>query len=147
MNCIDPDYMKYWRVVRTYFCRKYKINTAELEMLMFLYSEKYFTRKKFAQFDRLLPFSTKRLKKLMDMGFIERFKTNSRNERVMYAVSDKTIRMIKSMYAKLEGDPFPTDRVYNPFFGKNDSLKQIRYMEMMDNINNVIKQKRDPVLK
>lgn len=146
MNCLDPDYMKYWRVVRTYFCKKYKISTADLEMLMFLYSEKYFTRKKFREYDMVFPFNRKRLSRLIEMGFVERFKTESRNERVMYAVSDKTLRMVKSLYAKLSGDPFPTDRAYNPFFGKNENLTQIKYMKMMENINEVIKQKRDPSL-
>jgi hypothetical protein len=138
--------MKYWRVVRVYFCRKYNITTQDLEMLMFLYSEKYFTRKKFREYESVFPFSRKRLTKLAEQGFIERFATKSRNERIMYAVSEKTNRLVKSIYAKLSGDPFPTDRAHNPFFNKNESSSQIRYMKMMENINEVIRQKQDPFL-
>ena len=37
----QDDYLKYWRVIRYYTLQKYKLKTAELEMLLFLRSEKY----------------------------------------------------------------------------------------------------------
>ena len=39
---MQNDYLKYWRVVRYFIKIKYGISTGELDMLLFLYSEKYF---------------------------------------------------------------------------------------------------------
>lgn len=37
----SSDYLKYWKVIRYFIKAKYKISTGELDMLLFLYSEKY----------------------------------------------------------------------------------------------------------
>ena len=54
------DYLKYWRVVRYFVKAKYGITTAELEMLLFLYSEKYFSKDKFHEFDELISWNVNR---------------------------------------------------------------------------------------
>ena len=41
----STDYLKYWRVVRYYIRAKYKISTADLDILLFLYSEEYLKKK------------------------------------------------------------------------------------------------------
>ena len=38
------DYLKYWKVVRQWAQLKYGLSTSELEMLLFLRSEKYFSK-------------------------------------------------------------------------------------------------------
>ena len=45
------DYLKYWRVVRYFVKRKYGLSQSELEMLLFLRSEKYFSKDDFDEFD------------------------------------------------------------------------------------------------
>ena len=40
------DYLKYWRVIRYFVKAKYGLSTADLEVLLFLYSEKYFGKGK-----------------------------------------------------------------------------------------------------
>ena len=47
---MQNDYLKYWRVVRYIIKIKYGISTGELDMLLFLYSEKYFGKEKFKEF-------------------------------------------------------------------------------------------------
>ena len=47
------DYLKYYRVIRHYFCAKYKITYPDLELLFFLYSEQYFSTKDFEQYNEL----------------------------------------------------------------------------------------------
>ena len=43
----DKDYLKYWRVVRYFIKAKYGLSQADLDILLFLYSEKYFSKDKF----------------------------------------------------------------------------------------------------
>ncbi len=38
------DYLKYWKVVKYWVKRKYKINTGDLELMLFLYSEHLFNK-------------------------------------------------------------------------------------------------------
>ena len=46
---MQTDYLKYWRVIRYYVKAKYNISTGELDMLLFLYSEDYFSKDKFKE--------------------------------------------------------------------------------------------------
>ena len=48
----DHDYLKYWRVVKYFAKRKYQVSSADLDMLLFLYSEKYFNK---TTFHRVVP--------------------------------------------------------------------------------------------
>ena len=66
----DKDYLKYWRVIRYYVQARYELSTPELEMLLFLYSEKYFDRDKFSEFDALLSWNKGRFEKLRKDGWM-----------------------------------------------------------------------------
>ena len=48
------DYLKYWRVIRYFIKIKYGLTQSELEMLLFLRSEKYFSKDDFSKFNELL---------------------------------------------------------------------------------------------
>ena len=50
---MQSDYLKYWRVVRYFIKAKYKLTQEDLDMLLFLYSEKYFDKSKFKEFNNL----------------------------------------------------------------------------------------------
>ena len=67
-NRRERDYMKYWRVIRYFVKRKYGINTEELDMLFFLYSEEYFNVDKFKEFNSLLGWNKKDLKNYARRG-------------------------------------------------------------------------------
>lgn len=51
---MKSDYLKYWRVIRNYVKVKYKLSQSDLDMLLFLYSESYFDRQKFKEFNAVL---------------------------------------------------------------------------------------------
>ena len=57
------DYLKFWRVIRYFYKIKYGLNQADLDMLLFLYSESYFSKDKFIEFDELLSWDEHRLLK------------------------------------------------------------------------------------
>ena len=63
MRLPPNDYLKYWRVIRYFIKAKYKINTGELDVLLFLYSEKYFSKDKFNEFDELISWDVNRFNK------------------------------------------------------------------------------------
>ena len=52
------NYLKYWRVVRYFINAKYGISQPDLEMLIFLYDEPYFTRAKFKEFNNCLLYTS-----------------------------------------------------------------------------------------
>ena len=66
----ERDYLKYWRVIRYFVMRKYKLNTQELDMLLFLYSEEYFNVDKFKEFNKLLGWNKNRFNKLRKEGYM-----------------------------------------------------------------------------
>ena len=68
------DYLKYWRVVRYYIKSKHGLTQADLDVLLFLYSEKYFDKDKFQEFNELLSWDVKRFDKLLKDKWIEVFR-------------------------------------------------------------------------
>ena len=65
---ITMNYLKYWRVVRYFINAKYGITQPDLEMLIFLYDEPYFTRAKFKEFDKVFSWDKDRFKRLVKTG-------------------------------------------------------------------------------
>ena len=49
----NHDYLKYWKVIRYFAQAKYGIKSADLDMLLFLYSEKYFSKTQFKEFNEV----------------------------------------------------------------------------------------------
>ena len=64
MKNIEYDYLKYWRVIRYFIKSKYGLTTADLEMLIFLYSESYFDKNKFQEFNELISWDVSRFDRL-----------------------------------------------------------------------------------
>lgn len=136
------DYLKYWRVVRYFIKAKYKLNQEDLEMLLFLYSEKYFDKGKFQEYNNLLGWNKNRFEKLRQEGWIEVFRKGHRGRRGVYCLSYKTKRVIKSVYNKLEGEEIPVSPDINPMFLKNVSYSDKVYRNMIIEMNKFIKQQR-----
>ena len=49
MKSTPSDYLKFWRVIRYYVKAKHQISQADLDIILFLYSEGYFGKEKFEQ--------------------------------------------------------------------------------------------------
>jgi hypothetical protein len=139
------DYLKYWRVVRYYVKAKYGVSTADLEMMLFLYSEKYFDRDTFIEFDNLLSWDPKRFQKLLKEEWISVFRKRSGKYKTMYQLSYKAQRMVAMVYEKLNGEEIPVSNSQNPMFLKNVSYTDKRYRAMMQEMNDFIRQERHRV--
>lgn len=119
MKSQKSDYLKYWRVVRQYIKVKYNLTQADLEMLLFLYTEPYFTKDKFEEFDSIMSWERKRFDRLNQAGWIEGSKTFRVGRRLRYSLSIRAQRMVTEVYNYLEGKELPVSRDANPMFKRN----------------------------
>lgn len=119
MKSQKSDYLKYWRVVRQYIKVKYNLTQADLEMLLFLNTEPYFTKDKFREFDSIMSWEKKRFDRLNQEGWIEGSKTFRVGRRTKYSLSIRASRLVSEVYNYLEGKELPVSEGTNPMFKRN----------------------------
>ena len=111
-------------------------------MLLFLYSEKYFDRGKFEEFDNLLGWDKQRFENLRQADWIVVFRKRMGARKAIYQLSIKSVRMIQSIYRKLSGEEIPVSSSNNKMFAKNVSYSDKVYRNMIIEMNKTIKQQR-----
>ena len=136
------DCLKYWRVIRYFVKQKYGLTTADLDMLLFLYSEDIFSKEKFEEFDNLLSWDEDRFDRLLRDGWIEVFRRRRKKFKTLYGLTFKTQRVINSIYKKLSGEEIPNDVSNNPMFAKNVKFSDKVYKKMIIQMNDTIRQQR-----
>jgi hypothetical protein len=139
---MQKDYLKYWRVVRYFVKSKYNLSTSELEMLLFLHSEKYFGKDKFKEFDELLSWNINRFDQLLKKQWIEVFRKRTGRHKTLYSLSFKANKVIESVYKKLNGAPLPESPSANPLFKVNVSYTDKVYRNQIKEMNSFIRQQR-----
>lgn len=142
----ENDYLKYWRVIRYYYKMKYKLNQADLDILLFLYSEVYFDRDKFNEFDELLSWEKARFERLRRDGWITVFRKRMGTRKAVYQMSYKAVRLVTEIYKKLDGSEIPVSNSYNPMFLKNVKYTDKVYRKMIIDMNTFIRQQRHQIL-
>ena len=142
MKSDTDDYMKYWRVIRQYAKVKYSLSQADLDMLFFLYSEKYFDRGKFDEYHAILGWDAMRFNRLLKEEWILIFRKRLKHHRVKYQLSHKAVCMIRSMYRKLNGEEIPVSDSHNRMFLKNVGYADKVYRNMILEMNKFIRQQR-----
>ena len=136
------DCLKYWRVIRYFIKQKYGLTTADLDMLLFLYSEDIFSKEKFEEFDNLLSWDEDRFDRLLRDGWIEVFRRRRKKFKTLYGLTYKTQRVISSIYKKLSGEEIPMDVSNNPILAKNVKFSDKVYKKMIIQMNESIRQQR-----
>ncbi len=142
MKKTAPDYLKYWRVIRYFVKAKYKLSQADLDIILFLYSEKYFDKGKFDEFDELLSWDVKRFNRLLKDGWIQSFRKKVGNRRTVYQLSYKASRMVHSIYQKLNGEEIPVSNNHNPMFLRKVNYSDKVYRNMIKEMNAFTRQQR-----
>ena len=140
------DFLKYWRVVRYYVKAKYNISTADMEMLLFLYSEKYFSRADFQEYEQIMPWRRLRFNRLRTEGWIEIFreKNNKKGEGTIYRLSRKGREAIKNIYRFLMGDIQLSSTAPNTSLAeKRASYTDKTYLAMIKKMNREYKKMRE----
>jgi hypothetical protein len=142
MTKIPRDYLKYWKVIRQFYKVKHGLTQSELDVLLFLFSEGYFDRDRFADFDSLLAWDKDRFNKMLNDGWIEVFRKRMNGKKSLYQISDKGRNIVMDIYRKLNGEEIPTSLSQNPMFQKNVSYSDKVYRNMVKDMNTFIRQQR-----
>jgi len=142
MKSTPNDYLKFWRVIRYYMKSKHGLTQADLDMILFLYSEQYFSKDKFLEFNELLSWDVKRFDRLLRDNWIHVFRKRYGKRKALYLLSDKGINLCQDIYRKLNGEEIPVSVTQNSMFHKNVSYNDKVYRNMIKEMNAVIKQQR-----
>jgi DNA-binding PadR family transcriptional regulator len=138
------DYLKYWRVIRRWVKSNYGLGTVELEMLLFLYSESYFTKDTFDEYNQLMSWNKKRFSDLLRDGWIHVFRKRKGKEKALYELSYKGRAMLNAVYNKLNGQEFAETQSANPMFKKSAPYTDVVYRNYIKKINQSIRQQQRP---
>lgn len=136
------NYLKYWRIVRYFINAKYGITQPDLEMLIFLYDEPYFTKAKFKEFNKVFSWDKDRFERLRRNGWIEKVSVQSKSRLGVYNLTYQAKRIVAYAYALLHGKEFPEGPDKNPVFKRNCSFNDKMYKKVMMEINSVQRQHR-----
>ena len=127
------DYLKYWRVIKYWAKRKYNISTADLEMMLFLYSEHLFNKTKFEEYQQLMSWNKNKFYTLIKEGWIHQWRKKKGKEAAMYELTYK-------VYGKLNGEEFPENYVNNPVFKHDVRFRDKVFRQYMLKINTEIRE-------
>ena len=100
---MNEDYLKYWRVIRQFIKAKYKLTQPDLDILLFLKSEGYFSRDNFDEFNSLLSWDKTRFERLRKDGWVEKFRNRVGKRKALYMLSSKGNNVVNLIYKKLAG--------------------------------------------
>ena len=135
-------YLKYWSVVKYWAKRKYDVTTADIEMMMFLYSEHLFNKTKFEEYQDIMSWDKNRFYKLIKQGWIHKWRNKKGKEAALYELTYKGKRMISNIYGKLKGEEFPENYVNNPVFKHDVKFRDKVFRNQMKKINKEIRKDR-----
>jgi len=139
---MQSDYLKYWRVVRQFIKAKHKLTQADLDILLFLKSEQYFSKDKFKEFDELISWNKNRFENLRQAGWIEVFRKRMGKRKALYELSQKSKRVTTSIYKYLNGKEIPISNDGNPMFLRNVSYTDKVYRNFITEMNAFTRQQR-----
>ena len=139
---MQSDYLKYWRVVRQFIKAKHKLTQADLDILLFLKSEQYFSKDKFKEFDELISWNKNRFENLRQAGWIEVFRKRMGKRKALYQLSTKGKRVTTSIYKYLNGKEIPTSNDGHPMFLRNVSYTDKVYRNFITEMNAFTRQQR-----
>lgn len=128
------NYLKYWRAVRYWVKRNYNVSSSDLEMILFLYDERLFTKSDFAVYEKIQGWDKKRFYRMVDEGWIRCWKTRAerKGKAGLYEVSKAGRRLCSSVYKKLNGEEdFSTSPDENVIFKRKKYNDKIYAMEMI----------------
>jgi len=134
------DFMKYWRVVRRWLMVKHNLNITDIDMLLFLFSEGYFTVKKFEEYQTLFSWDKKRLKRLIDNGWIHIWRNHGAGKARLYEITPHCRAVIQNMYRKLNGECISEDMYRNPIFRNEAGYADKMHRNYILKLNESIRQ-------
>lgn len=141
------DYLKHLRLVRRYYMLKYKLKLADLEMLLFLYSENRFPKRTFYDYQQTMTWEKGRLDRYIREGWVSVFREKTKGKKAIYQMTARTKTIITQLYKLLEGREIPTHPQYNPMFKKDATYRNKTFKGMATRRNAAIRLQRHPFRK
>lgn len=136
------DFLKYWRAIKYWACRKYNLKSGDLDLLLFLYSEMYFDKEKFEEFNNLLPWNRNRMKEMMDAGWIHAWREKKGHERPLYEITSKARAAITNIYKKVNRQEISESRTTNPMWYTDVKYADKVYRNFIKKMNIRIRQEK-----
>tara|TARA_R100001463_G_scaffold42546_5_gene89092 strand:+ start:4423 stop:4848 length:426 start_codon:yes stop_codon:yes gene_type:complete len=137
------NYLKYWRVIRYWAKAKYGLTTPDLDMLFFLYSEEYFNKTKFKEFEEVMSWDVNRFDSLLRDGWIHVWRKRKGKHATLYELTYKAKMAINTIYKKLNGDLIGEHPGLNPLFKVNVSYMDKVYRRKIIEMNEFVKKERE----
>ena len=136
------DYLKYWKVVKQWAKVKYDVGTADIEMMLFLYSEGLFTQKQFEEYNEIMSWDKNRFHNLLKDKWIIVWRKRKGREGTLYELGFRGKRLCASIYKKLNmEETVSEDRRRNPIFDPNATYSHKVYRKISKKMNQEIKKK------
>lgn len=136
------NYLKYWKVVRQYMKAKHELSQADLDVLLFMHSEKYFTRERFDKYNRILTWDRLRFDSLLKRGWFEVFRPKEGRKRTIYSMSQKGHLVVADIYRKLAGEEIPMAKSNNPMVLRKAKYSHKVFKDMIKDMNDFVRQQR-----
>lgn len=136
------DYMKYWRIIRYYYMTQYKITEATLDLLLYMYSEKYFTEKDLYIFLQTFSWDKSRLYKLKKDGWIDLHRKKNINSPAIWKVTFKTKKLVAALYNKLNGGTISEHYQINPMLKKKAGFAHKTYKNAILKMNEELRTRK-----
>jgi hypothetical protein len=133
------DYLKYWRVIRYWAKVKWNIQEADLDVLLLVYSEKFFSKETFDTMESCVAWDRGRMERLIRNGFIGVVQEEPRR---LFAITPSAKAMITLIYKKLEGEEISENPDSNEIFARKVPYNHKVYRKMIENMNATIRQRR-----
>lgn len=143
---MKSDYLKFYRVINKYIKLKYDLSQPDLDMIMFLYSEGYFGTGEFNEFASVINWDRRRFLRLIEDGWIEKFRERKGRRRALYTLTFKAKRMVDSYYRKLNGGPINDKDTTHPLFRVKEATYSTKVYRNMIRKMNHIRKKRPGVI-
>jgi hypothetical protein len=131
----DAGILKYYRVVRKWARRTYDLKEADIELLIYLDSLNYFTRKQFIQGEYIYSWDKHRWERLRREGWINVWRERNRRDAkyAVYTSSFKCKQMIARIYKILSGEEDLPTSERNTFY-KNKSYTDKVFNKAIDDM-------------
>ena len=131
----ELNLLKYYRLIRKWACKTYKLNDADLELLVYLDCKSRFTRNSFIDGSYTYSWDKNRWERLRQQGWIEVWRHRNRTtiKYSIYKTSFKCSQLISRIYRILLGEEDIPTSERNIFFN-NKSYTDKVYNKAIDDM-------------
>ena len=134
--------LKHWRIVRYWAKRRFDLTDADIDMIIFLYDERFFSHHDYKTFEAVTSWEKNRFTRLKKEGWINTWRKRTRYDHAIYELSYKGKKLVTRIYAILNGEEdFPESTRRNPVMKRQKYTDKV-YSIWMTEINKINRERR-----